>query len=195
MSSPYRDKRSDFFKKYFEQGLAYQEYLATGEAAHQERWHKYEQLINLTPEQKKIISNFKRKMNIIVMSGTWCGDCSRQGPMFYAIEKAYPPIVFRFLENKANPDLLEELRVNGAEKVPVVVSLSEDFYEVGRFSDKHLSVYRKTAATQLGPACETGIVPASKNELETELEEWVAYFERLQWMLRLSPALRRRYND
>lgn len=46
-----------------------------------------------------------------------CGGASKRAP---AIE-------FRYLDNQQNPELQEELRINGAEEVPVVVVLSEDF--------------------------------------------------------------------
>lgn len=77
--------------------------------------------------------------------------------------------------------------------MPVV--FSEDFYELARFGDRHLSVYRRKAATELGPACETGLVPPSGEALATELAEWCDFFERLQLMLRLAPLLRQRYGD
>jgi len=193
--SPYKDLRSEFFKKYFEAGAKYDEYVASGSESEQSKWRGYEELVALSDSNKSIVENFKREMNIIVMSGIWCGDCVRQGPIFKAIEDANSLMRFRFIDNKQNPELKDELRLNGAEKVPVVVALSEDFFEVARFGDRHLSVYRKKAETELGAACDAGIIPPSAESMETEISEWVQFFERLQIMLRLAPALRKRHGD
>lgn len=191
----YSDKRSSFFKKWFESALSFEDYLKTASESQRENWTRYQKLISLDQAQLDLLSSFKRRMNVLVLSGTWCGDCARQGPMIQAIAAAAPVIQVRFVENRTNPELQDELRINGAAKVPVVVVLSEDFFELSRFGDKHLGVYRSKAARELGPACDAGILPPSDDELCQELTEWLAHFERLQLMLRLAPMLRRRYND
>ena len=118
-----------------------------------------------------------------------------QGPMFQTLAEANPCIDLRFYEREDGCSLGENLRINGAMKVPVVVFLSEDFYELGRFGDRLLTVYRRMAVQQLGPSCETGLIAPPANELEAELCEWVDVFERMHLILRLSPHLRDRYGD
>ena len=194
MSSPYSDLREDFFRSYFSKALPYDAYLQTGEKAQASRWHDYADKISLSPELAGRVRAFIRKMPILVMSGIWCGDCARQGPMLRLIEQANPLLEFRYIDNRQNPELQNELRINGAEKVPVVVSFSEDFYELSRFGDRHLSVYRRKLETETGAACDPGF-GSPEAELEAELEEWVNHFERLQAILRLAPMLRRRYSD
>ena len=191
----YYDKRSEFFSKVFEQGLDFETYLEKGPEKHSSRWREFASLIELSEEQKNQITGFKRQMNVVVMSGIWCGDCARQGPMLRAIEKSCSLIRFRYLDNQENPELQDELKINGANKVPVVVVLSEDFFELTRFGDRHLSVYRRKFEQELGPACDAGILAPDKSELNEELGEWIDFFERLQLVLRLSPMLRKRYED
>ncbi|GAF80045.1 unnamed protein product, partial [marine sediment metagenome] len=81
----YHDKRADFFKAHFAKALNYQDYLATGEPVHQQRWNQHHQAIQLTSQQQELIKNFTRKLNILFMSGIWCGDCVRQGPLIQHI--------------------------------------------------------------------------------------------------------------
>jgi hypothetical protein len=114
--------------------------------------------------------------------------------MLRLIESANPNLEFRYVESRQNPELQNELRINGAEKVPVVVSFSEDFYELSRFGDRHLSVYRRKLSSEAGAACDPGFGSPGA-ELAEELSEWVDHFERLQAILRLAPMLRRRYSD
>jgi len=190
-----RDKRSKFFEGYFNKGLSFSDYLATGTDAQQNRWTSYLENIQLTKKQHELFSGFTRKMNVLVLSGIWCGDCARQVPMLQRFEEASSVMTFRYLDNKENPELQDELRIQGGTRVPTVVTLSEDFFEISRFGDRTLSAYRRKAANELGPACDPGIAPPKKEELEEEVADWSDHFERLQLILRLSPFLRKRYGD
>ena len=150
--------------------------------------------IALGDEQRQRAATFVRNMPVLCLSGIWCGDCVRQGPILEAIAAASSGVDLRFVE-RVEDQLAEELRINGALKVPVVVLLSEDFYEVARIGDRMLSTYRKKAQRELGPTCEVGLVPPAAEELAVEIDEWLDEFERAQWILRLSPLLRQRYGD
>lgn len=193
-ASPYRDHRQEFFADYFAKATPYAQYLSGSQYA--ARWHEFEKKISLSGPDAALISSFVRPMNILVLSGVWCGDCARQGPMLNTIAEKNPLISLRFIDNKENPALQDELRVCGAERVPVVVTLTEDFFELGRFGDRHLSVYRRKARTELGPSCEVGFASAAPlDELVEELGEWTNYLERLQLLTRLAPYYRRKYSD
>lgn len=131
-----------------------------------------------------------------MVSGVWCGDCVRQGPMIRQIVEACDPTVeLRVIDRDANESLRDEVRILGAMRVPVVVFLSEDFFEMGRFGDRTLAAYRAKAAKEMGAACPlpSAIVPA--DELLAERDEWVDVFERMLLMARLAPPLRRRHGD
>ncbi|MDP7560415.1 MAG: thioredoxin family protein, partial [Planctomycetota bacterium] len=181
--SDYHDKRSDFFKAYFAKALDYQNYLSTGEEVYQQRWDQHSQAIPLGSQQQELVKNFTRKLNILFMSGIWCGDCVRQGPLIQRISQGNELIVLRFIDNKENPELAQELRINGAYKVPVAVFLSEDFFELGRFGDRHLPIYRAKLATELGPACASGIGLPEQSVLKQDLQDWLDLVERCQAML------------
>ena len=59
----------------------------------------------------------------------------------------------------------------------MVLFLTEDFHEIGRYGDRPLSVYREKAATELGAACP---LPGSADggALAAETAEWLDVFER-----------------
>ena len=193
--SDYHDKRTDFFKAYFAKALKYGDYLATGEPVHQQRWNQHYQAIQLTGQQQQLTKSFTRKLSILFMSGIWCGDCMRQGPLIQHIAQGNDLIDLRFIDNKEHPEITDELRINGALKVPVAVFLSEDFFELARFGDSHLAIYRNKLATELGPACATGLVTPDQLVLQQDLQDWLDLVERCQAMIRLAPLLRNRYND
>lgn len=189
------DIRSDLWRRAFNQASPYSEYLKSGTERQQEKWRDYERRVALSTGELDVLASFRRRMNILVLSGIWCGDCARQGPILAAIGSASSLIDVRFLDNQAMPEVRDELRIHGASRVPVAVTLSEDFFEVGRSGDRTLSVYKRKAERELGPACETGIVPPGPEESSVEVGEWVAHFERHQLLLRLSSLLRARHND
>lgn len=147
----------------------------------------------LSDEQRSLLAAFRRKQNILVLSGIWCGDCARSCPLLVKIAEATSTISLRFVESRSDPTLVDELRIHGASRVPVVVTLSEDYFEVSRFGDRTLSVYRRKASEELGPSCAIG--GSSSAALDAEIADWVSHVERSELMLRLSGLLRARYND
>lgn len=197
MEQKYRDARADFWRQHFEVATPYDEYLRRSDAQKAARWEALARTIpSLTQEQKDRLSGFGRTLYVLVYSGVWCGDCVRQGPMIEMIARACGDgVQVRFIERDASEALQEELRVLGALRVPIAVFLSEDFFEVARFGDRTLAIYRAKARREIGPACYAGLLPPPPDELAAEVEEWVATFERVLLMLRLAPMLRERYGD
>ena len=191
----YWDMNQEFYKAQFEKGLNYQSYMDASEEQEQSRWQAVYDRVALTGEQKQLLDGFTRKMNVLCLSGAWCGDCVRQGPILHRIAEASDVIDLRYLDRDSNPELRDKLRILGGMRVPVVVFLSEDFLECGHFGAKTLSTYRRIATEQIGPACPTGIVPPPEAELVVVAQEWIDMFERAQLALRLSPMLRERYGD
>ncbi len=193
----YYDKRSDFWREHFEVARSYEDYLDASPPDKAGKWRGMEERISgLTEQQAERLFDCNRKLNVLVYSGAWCGDCVRQGPMFRELaDAAGDRVDLRFVERDSSEELQDELRILGALRVPVVVFLTEDFHEIGRFGDRLLTVYRVKAERELGPACSTGLVAPPTEELEAELAEWVDIFERMLLMARLSPPLRERYGD
>jgi glutaredoxin len=191
----YYDKRSDFWKRYWDKAKPYDEYLAGHEESLTERWYKtMERLPELEAEQLERLQGYDRELNILMYAGVWCGDCSRQGPMLKKIKDAIGPDAnLCIIDRENSEELQDELRILGALRVPLVVFLSEDFWEVGRFGDRMLTVYRAKAARQLGRDFDAGIL--TPRALTNEMAEWFYIVERMLIMLRLSPPLRRKYDD
>jgi hypothetical protein len=195
--SRYLDLRSEFWRKQFEKAPDYETYLAQSPLDKAERWRTMAgQIPPLSDGQRERLAGFGRRMMVLVLSGVWCGDCVRQGPMLLrAAEACGPSVDLRFCDREAFPELRDELRICGGARVPAVVFLSEDFYELGRFGDRLLTAYRAKFRRELGPACDAGIVAPPVGDLAAEQAEWVDCFERMLLMLRLSPPLRARYGD
>lgn len=159
------------------------------------RWDAMHGRFALTAEQQALLGGFARRMPVLCLAGAWCGDCINQCPVFDHFARASKAIDLRFLDRDVRPDVRAELSVNGGHRVPVVVFLSEDGYEVSRYGDRTLSAYRRMAVDYLGPACPTGFVPPPAEALAAVTADWLDEFERAQLILRLSPRLRALHGD
>jgi thiol-disulfide isomerase/thioredoxin len=212
----YRDIRQPLWTSVMRGGaLPYDDYLANSDPIHAAKWRAMEKRIVLPDDCWDTLAGFTRKMHVLVYSAVWCGDCVRQGPILQRLADATPCLELRFIERVDGSPLAEELRINGAYKVPVAVFLSEDYFEIGRFGDRSLSAYRRMARRQtesvgvvttvnqviekgrqlVGAVCNSGLIAPSQEEIEDEVVEWTDVFERMQLILRLSPLLRERYQD
>ena len=165
------------------------------EARHQERWQRIYDQAALTEEQRALLSSFTSTMHLLCVVGAWCGDCVLQGPILQRLAEASTAIEVRFVDRDVRADVQDALVLNQGRRVPVVVFLSEDFEECGRYGDRTIAMYRKMAQERLGPACATGIVPPSDGYTAAVTADWLDEVERIQLMLRLSPRLRQKHGD
>lgn len=193
----YHDPRSAFWQRCFDKATNYETYLANSPQDKAEKWRRMETHIPpLAPEQIAGVTGHNRRMNVLVSSGVWCGDCVRQVPMLKRIaDAAGPNVQLRIIDRDVDGELREELRIVGAARVPMAVFLSEDFWELGRYGDRSLTAYRAKHARETGAACSTGLFAPPSEELAAEQEEWLAAFEVSLLKLRLSPPLRECYGD
>jgi thiol-disulfide isomerase/thioredoxin len=185
----------DFAAK-FPAGLAYDAFLARhGSDEHRRRWADFHARVQLTPPQIELLSSFRREIKVLCLAGAWCGDCVNQCPIFDHFARASERIVIRYFDRDAHPDLADELKICGGARVPVVVFLSEDGFEVQRYGDRTLSKYRKLAADQFGPSCPTGLVPPEEELIAAVTQDWLDIVERVQLILRTSARLRQKHGD
>lgn len=178
----------------FDAALPYDDFLGRfGTAADKDRWDRTRKAAALTAEQTALLGKFTRRTNVLVLAGAWCGDCAGQCPIFERFAEAAPSLHVRYLDRDAHPDAQTELRINGGNRVPVAVFFSEDGQEVARYGERTLTAYRKMAAQFGGGTCGSGI--ATADHLASVTADWLREFERVQWILRLSPRLRKIHGD
>jgi hypothetical protein len=170
----------------FEAAQPLTEFLAKyGTDADRLRWKSAIEQVRLSQSQKELLGRFTRRTNALVLAGAWCGDCVSQCPIFEAFAAAAPLIVTHYLDRDEHADVQAVLRINGGNRVPVVVFFSEDGHEVARYGERTLARYRQLAGQPTGPQ------PID----EQIVQDWLEEFERVQWILCLSPRLRKLHGD
>lgn len=184
----------------FDQAHDYDSFLRKyASQVHRDRWSENDRKIELPSEKIATVGQFVRKMNVLCLAGTWCGDCAFQCPMFRQFAEAAPAglIDLRFLDRDDAPEEVREgLRINGGQRVPALIFISEDGFEAARYGEKTLAQYRREAASLQGVSCSLGIAGADDAQFrESVMSEWADQFERAQLILRLSARLRNKYGD
>jgi len=148
----------------------------------------------LTDEQKARLRGYNRTIRILMEGALWCLDCARVAPYLKEIVEAIgEKAELRLIDRDVSPELRDELKIMGAPRIPRVIVLSEDCFEVDRLGDRSLSVYRSRMAREIGRGVNHGILsPAAR---KVECCEWIDAIERALIILRTAPALRKRHND
>ncbi len=185
---------AQYLAKHFDAGLSYEQYLAT-DPEKAANWNTIYQQVALTDEQRTLIESFERTINLLCVSGIWCGDCAQQGPLIQRIAEAGSTLNLRWVDRDAHADLSEQLKVNAGLRVPMLVFMAEDFEPVSIYGDRTLTRYRSIAAKQLGGACPLPGAPVPDDELLGTMQDWLDEFERVHLLLRLSGRLRQKHGD
>ena len=187
---------SDAWRAAFSAALPYDTFLERHATPDQRaRWAAVHDRVALTPDARRILGGFVRRMPVLVLAGAWCGDCVNQCPIFAHFAAATPSIDLAFLDRDARPDIAAHLRVCGGQRVPTLAFFSEDFTPILFYGDRTLSAYRAAAAASLGESCPTGLVPPAAEALAAVTDDWLREFERVQLLLRLSARLRQVHGD
>ena len=188
-----------FLRSQHEAALDWNAYLATGDDPQREGWRKTYDRVRLTEPQAAMLGGIERQIKAIFLSGIWCGDCVRQGPMLQRIAEATGgKLDLRYADRDEHDALQRLLTINAGRRVPVAVFCAEDDELVSTLGDKPLSRYRAMARQQLGAHCPlpgAGADAVPDDELRAELADWVNEVERVSLVLRLSARLREKHGD
>lgn len=177
-------------------GQTYADFLTRYASADQkERWRGVHDRVELTQAQRELLSAFRRPMHVLCLAGAWCGDCANQCPIFERFAVQQPSIQVRYLDRDEHADVQRVLQVNGGNRVPVLVFFSEDGCEVSRYGERTLAKYRELVRDQFSDL-RKAVGPAPAEPLLAQVTaDWLDEFERVQWLLRLSPRLRQKHGD
>ena len=186
----------DALRRVFDAGREYADYLATGTDHQRGAWDAVLDRATLTDTQSSLLGGFVREVNILAVSGIWCGDCVQQLPFLEAFRRANPTKVnLRYVDRDEHAAFASPITICSGNRVPFVVFMNEDFDFVSLFGDRSLARYRALAARQLGPSCPIPGATVPQDELDATLADWLGELERVHLLCRLSTKLRGRYGD
>lgn len=183
----------------FDGALTYAKFVALGDPmGHRPPWDQRYAQLELSADQSSLVKSFTRRINVLCLTGTWCGDCALQGSAMQRIAEANPTAIdLRFImRGDDHADLVVKAAINAGFRVPVTWFLAEDFEPVSWFGDRSLSRYRSMARKgNLRPEEVAVIAPPPADPVRAVLQEVLDEFERVHLLLRLSARLRQKYGD
>jgi hypothetical protein len=194
----------EFIRPHFDAGLAYDQYVTSGTPDQAAKWRAFHGRVSLTPAQRTLVAGFTRRVNVLVVSGLWCGDCVQQCPLLAHLaavkpaprgEPEAPGVDLRFVDRDRHSALSDAVRICGGNRVPTVIFLNEDLEFTGIAGDRSLSRLRALASRQLGAMCPLPGAPVPADEVADTLADWAGELERQHLLVRLSPKLRERHAD
>jgi hypothetical protein len=197
------------YREMFAQAKPFDAYVASAKPHEVGGWRAFTDRVALSDAQRALIRGFQRRINVLCISGSWCGDCVQQCPLLFRIAEAFPApsaapdatnpdtpgIDLRFIERDEHPRWVEPFKICSGARVPVALFLNEDFDFVSMAGDRPLARYRALAAKQLGPSCPLPGAPVPEDEVRATLADWLNEFERVALLLRLSGKLRSKHGD
>lgn len=186
---------ADVLKTYFDKGHTYEAFVALGEPeGHRPMWDMRYGQLELTDEQRGLVESFTREINVLCLTGTWCGDCALQGAAMARIAEANDRIHLRFImRSEEHAELIVKNQINAGYRVPLTWFMAEDFEPVSRFGDRTLSRYRSMARKAFGDAAVQAGPP--EDPVRAVLQEVLDEFERVHLVLRTSARLRQKHHD
>ena len=185
-------------KSHFKSARPYSDFLSASAAAGAPvaNWAERHAQCALRPDQAAVVGGFVRKMHVLCLTGSWCGDCALQGAAMQRVAEANPDAIdLRFLlRDESQAELAVRAPVNGGLRVPFTWWLAEDFAPVHAFGDRTLSRYRGMARKALGEGVVVTADPPADPVLAVR-DEVVEMFERVHLLLRTSGRLRQKHGD
>jgi len=187
----------ELLKQKFDIALPYADFVALAEPeGNRGPWDDRYGRLELTADQQELFSSFSRKMNVLCMTGRWCGDCALQGSAIARIAEASDMIDLRFIQrDDEHADLIVKCQINGGFRVPITWWMAEDFEPVHSFGDRTLSRYRSMARKQLPEGAVKILADPPEDPVREVLNEMAVEFERVHLLLRLSSRFRQLHND
>lgn len=73
---------------------------------------------------------------LVVLAEDWCGDASNTVPVIAKWAERVPGLELRVLRRDQHPDVMDRYLTGTARSIPVVIVLTEDFEEIGRWGPR-----------------------------------------------------------
>src|SRR6202000_1072870 len=97
----------------------------------QQRMHRLEKTIQVTPEAEVLIRAIAVPQTWLVLTEAWCGDASQSLSVMHALAQLNPLIDLRVLLRDENLELMDQYLTNGVSRsIPKLIGLDSASLEV-----------------------------------------------------------------
>jgi hypothetical protein len=152
------------FATLWAEALPYGEFVAAGNLKHRGLWEGLYRLARV-PDWAIAAPN-GGQIRLLAIAEDWCGDASNTLPVLARLAELAPGIELRLIGRDSHPDLMNRYLTNGTRSIPIVITLDEEFQEVGHWGPRP-SALQQWVREQLG-------LGRAKGELYPEIRKWYA---------------------
>jgi len=85
------------------------------------RMKRWDKTLRFTKEQQKLIVEFDRPLNWLVITESWCGDAPPAVVVMQKIAELQPAINLRLVLRDENPQLMDAFLTNGSKSIPKLI--------------------------------------------------------------------------
>lgn len=120
-------------KTIWESGQTYEQWLAgAGDAKRREDLEKFYAEVTLTPDDQQLLKLVDRPVHILALAEDWCGDVRRNVPVIARmVTENTANLRLRLVDKETRPQLMVRYLTNGAEAIPIIVFMNDQFVEIG----------------------------------------------------------------
>jgi hypothetical protein len=125
-------------KKTWESGKTWEQWLAasTDPKLHSEMLRHFAEA-DVHPATVDYVKNLKRPVHLLAIAEDWCGDVRRNVPALAKLVAQNPEMLrLRLCDKETKPELTVRYLTNGAEAIPIVIFMSEQFVEIGNWGPR-----------------------------------------------------------
>ncbi|MEO9512446.1 MAG: thioredoxin family protein [Flavobacteriaceae bacterium] len=126
----YRDLVHNLAKNRQTTGIDQLESLINYTELNDRRMNRWDKTLKVSPETETKISNNKKRLTLLVLSESWCGDASPSLPVMNKIAELNPNIELRILLRDENLELMDEFLTNGSRSIPKLIVLDRENEEI-----------------------------------------------------------------
>jgi hypothetical protein len=130
MDAPYR-----ITPEIWQEGLSFSEYIETMRSR-KGRMIRRSKVIQLSEEERALITLTRTRVHMLVMTEDWCGDSLMVLPILDRIAGASPNIKLSIFPRHTHPEMRASYEARNILAVPVVSLLDADFKEFGTWIER-----------------------------------------------------------
>jgi len=123
-----------------DRGLSFEEYLEHADMNVPTMKENF-QAVTVKPEDDAFFMRLNEHLpqgsvTAVVLSESWCGDCTENVPVIAKLASLYPFIRVRIFPRDENLDIMDRYLTDGKRTIPVFVFFDENGEEIGRFIER-----------------------------------------------------------
>ncbi len=121
-------------KTVWNSGQPYERWLESCETESRNKMSKKYAEVALNSEDAEFLKSIAKRVHLLGIAEDWCGDVIHSVPAMARLAEESPNIEFRIVERTA--DLIIRYLTNGAESIPKLIVLTDDWIEVGHWGPR-----------------------------------------------------------